>query len=110
MLIVFDETTVLSVDKVISMVIKNTPIKEKTLVSSGFLGLNPKYDEVETQSWTLEFKYTKPEDAKHSHWSYTCESKNLDYLKKQAKEIIQQIKGYDASLINTAFENAFLKD
>lgn len=110
MLIVFDETTVLSVDKIMSLLIKSTPVKEKTLVSSGFLGLNPKYDEVEIPSWTLEFKYTKPDDTKNNYWTFTSQSKDYNNLKKMAKEIIQQIKSFDASLINAAFESAFLKE
>lgn len=107
MVIVFDETTVLNVEKVISMMIKHTPTKEKVLKSSGFLGLNPQYETISTDSWTLEFEYVA---VNNIHYRFTCSNINHNSIRNTGLEIIAQLKRYDSTIVDKAFEDAFLKE
>ena len=109
MYIITSETTVLNVAKIIHLMIVTTPKFEKTKVSSGFLGLFPKYETTETPYYTLNFKYTCAVQA-NTQMTFTCGNSDYNTLKKTAKDIILQIKKYDASWIDAAFEEAFLKE
>lgn len=110
MLIIIHETTMLNIERINSLMIKNTPVKKKSVVDTGFLGLFPKYEEVDSPCWTLEFSYTKPNDPQGSTWTFTCKSEDYNSLKKDCQDIIKQIKSFDASMISAAFEAAFLKE
>lgn len=108
MYIVTGETTVLNISKIISLMILTTPKSEKTVTSS-FFGLFPKYETTETPFYTLSFKYMCAVQP-NTHMTFTCGHSDYAVLQKQAKDIILQIKKYDASWIDAAFEEAFLKE
>ncbi len=108
MVIVFGENTILNVDKVISLLIKYTPQEERTKTSSGFFGLFPTYETTKRDEWTLEFQYTGGVVG-NMEYTYTSRSSNYQRLVEQAKQIILQIKKYDNTIIDQAFEDAFLK-
>lgn len=110
MLIIFNETTVLNVKTIQSIMIKATPYKEKTLINKGFLWLFPMYKETDIPHWTLEFIYSPGDGTDGRTHIFKAEHKDYDVLKKTGKAIIQQIKNFDVGLVNVAFEDAFLKD
>jgi len=82
--------------------------KTKKLVSSGFLGLFPKYeDKEEVDVWTLTIYYTKPDGTKAQ---YGIQCPDRKELVKSARNVFKQIQAYDPSMINQAFEEAFFKE
>lgn len=107
MLIIFDDATVLNVDKIEYMTIGYTP-ETKKILKSNFLGLFPIYERQEIPAWTLTFKYTHPEII--GTWTYTNKNSDYERLKISAKQIIVQIRRFDPTLINTEFEEAFFKE
>lgn len=106
MMIVINETTVLTLDKVLTMMIKTTPKSEKVLKTKGFLGLFPEYETIEQPYYTLEFEYERGTNK----YTFTNACSDYAFLKTLAKEIVEQVRKYDSTLVDRAFEEAVLKE
>lgn len=108
-MLIVSGTTVLNVDKVISIIINYTPEKEKVKVGEGFFGFFPEYQTKTVDKWTLKFDYICAVE-KGRAWFTNGPSANYADLKEKARGIIEQVKTFDSSLVNAAFEEAFLKE
>lgn len=101
MILAIDDT-ILNVKTVVTMLVAYTP--EITIVN-GFLGFGNQ--EVKEDSWTLKFTFINGAD--NETYTFTSQSKNKKSLSDQARKIIAGIKNADSSMIDAAFEEAFLK-
>jgi len=106
MLIILGKDTILNIKTLKSMLITLDPIKEESTVSSLF-GLFPKTKTVSHDNWKLVIEYVNEVDDKHYEYSSTCRTRKV--LEDIAASLINQLKQYDATLVNQAFEDAFLK-
>lgn len=109
MFIQIGDVTILNIDKMISMLILTEPKIEKIKTSDGFFGFFPSYSTQETPYYKLELKY-KCGVTKGQNMTFYSSSADYQTLKKMAQGIILQIRQYDSTFINAAFEEAFLKD
>ena len=98
-------TSVISMDKFESAIIKHVKEKQKVLVSNGFLGLWPIYETKEiTTAYKLEICYIRGLKG----YTFSSISEDHPLLQEQIKSLVRQIKGYDNDAITKAMEDALL--
>ena len=108
MFIALDDGFVINLKDFDTMSLNSSKKKTKHLVSTGFLGLFPEYEEKEEiAKWVLTIHYTKPDGTK-TQYGIECSDRNV--LVGAARNVFKQIQQYDPSMINSAFEEAFFKE
>ncbi len=108
MFIAVDDGFVINLKDFDTMSINSIKEKKKVMVSDGFLGLFPKFEEKEEiVKWSLIIHYVKPDGTK-AQYGIECGDRNA--LLKSARNVFKQIQQYDPTMITQAFEEAFFKE
>ena len=106
MLIIISDTTVLNMDKFETMMINSRTNTTKTKTGDGFLGLFPTYEEKTDTTYVLSLKYTRGTNQ----MTFTNESPDYNHLRNIARNVVTQLRSLDSSMVDQAFEDAFLKE
>ncbi len=106
MLIAIDEHTLLNIEKVRSLLIRSQPETKKVLISSGFLGMFPSYEETVVQKWSLEMIDTNSIDGKS--YTFTQTSISRDSLEKTATRMISRLRKLENILVDEELEKVLL--
>lgn len=93
-------------DKFETMMINSKTNTTKTKVGDGFLGLFPQYEEKTETAYVLSIKYIRGT----SQMTFTNESPDYNHLRMIARNVVTQLRSLDSSIVDQAFEDAFLKE
>ena len=108
MLIQAGETTLLNAKSVISVLIKIEHKLEKVKKVKKFLGLFTDHEIVKKDFYILEVQYICA--YKLVSREFSCGSYDYKFIEAKAKRVIEDIKKYDSSYIDRAFEETVLKE
>jgi hypothetical protein len=107
MLIIIDETTVLNMKEVNTMLLAPNKKIVKKKISGGFFGIDKTVEIEEQDGYKLSIEYV---DNRDRQMIYSCTHSDYATLQAKGKIFIEQLKMLDTGIINAAFEDAFLKD